>query len=37
MLAPVIDPGAAEDASFSRYKLGTSFGSALIDAHNGFN
>ncbi len=37
VLAPGIDPGAAEDASFSRYKPGTIFGSALIDACNSFN
>jgi hypothetical protein len=37
VLAPGIDPGAAEDASFSRYKPGIIFGSALIDARNGFN
>ncbi len=37
MLAPGIDPGAAENASFSRYKPGTGFGSVLIDANNGFN
>ncbi len=37
MLAPGIDPRAAEDASFSRYEPGTGFGSALIDARNGFN
>jgi hypothetical protein len=37
MLAPGIDPGAAEDASFSRYKPGTGFCFALIDARNGFN
>jgi hypothetical protein len=37
VLAPRIDPRAAEDASFSRYEPGTSFGSALIDARNGFN
>jgi hypothetical protein len=37
VLAPGIDPGAAEDASFSCYKPGTGFGSALIDARKGFN
>ncbi len=37
VLAPGIDSRAAEDASFSCYKPGTGFGSALIDAHNGFN
>jgi hypothetical protein len=37
VLAPGIDPGPAEDASFSRYEPGTGFGSALIDACNGFN
>ncbi len=35
VLAPGIDPGAAED--FSRYMPETGFGSALIDARNGFN
>jgi hypothetical protein len=37
LLAPGINPWAAEDASFSHYKPGTGFGSALIDARNGFN
>jgi hypothetical protein len=37
VLAPGIDPGAAKDASFSRYKPGTGFSSALFDARNGFN
>ncbi len=37
VLAPGIDSGAAEDASFSCYKPGTGFDSALIDACNGFN
>ncbi len=37
VLAPRIDPGAAEDSSFSRYKPGTGFNSALFDARNGFN
>jgi hypothetical protein len=37
VLAPGTDPGAAEDATFSRYELGTGFGSALFDARNGFN
>jgi hypothetical protein len=37
VLAPGIDPRAAEDAMFSRYELGTGFGSALINARNGFN
>jgi hypothetical protein len=37
MLAPGIGPGGAEDASFSCYKPGTGFGSALINARNGFN
>jgi hypothetical protein len=32
MLAPGIDPGAAEDSSFSRYEPETGFGSALFDA-----
>jgi hypothetical protein len=36
-LTPGIDPEAAEDASFSRYKPGTNFGSALFDACNCFN
>jgi hypothetical protein len=34
---PGINPGAAEEAEFSRYKPGTGFGSALCDACNGFN
>jgi hypothetical protein len=37
MLAPGIDPGAAEDASFSHYKPRAGSGSALIDARNVFN
>ena len=37
MLAPGIDSGAAEDASFYRYEPGTGFPSALFDACNGFN
>ncbi len=37
VLAPGTDPGAAEDAAFSRYEPGTGFGSALFDARNGFN
>ncbi len=37
MLAPGIDPRAAEDTSFFSYKPGTGFGSALIDARNDFN
>ncbi len=37
VLLPGIDPGAAEEAGFSRYKLGTNFGSALFDARNSFN
>jgi hypothetical protein len=37
MLAPRIDPRAAEDTSFSCYKPGTGFGSTLFDAGNGFN
>jgi hypothetical protein len=36
-LPPVFAPGAAEDASFSCYEPGTGFGSALFNAHNGFN
>ena len=34
---PGTDPGAAEDATFSRYEPETCFGSALFDARNGFN
>ncbi len=37
VLAPGIDPGAAEDASFSHYEPGTGFGSSHINARNGFN
>ena len=37
MLDPTVDPGAAEDASHSRYEAETGFGSALFDARNGFN
>ena len=37
VLAPGVDPGAAEDATLSRYEPGTGFGSALFDARNGFN
>ena len=37
MVDPLVDSGAAEDDSHSRYKEGTGFGSALIDARNGFN
>jgi hypothetical protein len=37
VLTPGVDLGAAEDASFSRYKPGTGFGSDLFDARNGFN
>ncbi len=37
VLPPGIDPGAAEEAEFSRYEPGTGFGSALFDARNGFN
>ena len=37
VLAPGTDPGAAEDATFSRYEPETGFGTALFDARNGFN
>jgi hypothetical protein len=37
LLAPEVNPGAAEDASFSCYECETGFGSALFDACNGFN
>jgi hypothetical protein len=37
VLAPGIVPGAAEDATFFRYEPETGFGTALFDAHNGFN
>ena len=37
MLAPGVDPGAAEDAALSRYEPGTDFGSALSDARDSFN
>jgi hypothetical protein len=37
MLDPEVDPGVAEDASFTRYEQETGFGLALFDAHNGFN
>ena len=37
LLGPNVDPGAAEDDRRSRYEPGTSFGSALFDARNGFN
>ena len=34
---PNVDPGAAEDDCQSCYEAGTGFGSALLDARNGFN
>jgi len=37
VLTPGTDPGAAEDATFSRYEPETGFGTALFDARNGFN
>ncbi|KAL3815266.1 hypothetical protein ACHAXA_001878 [Cyclostephanos tholiformis] len=37
VLTPGTDPGAAEDATFSRYKPETGFGTALFDARKGFN
>jgi hypothetical protein len=37
MLDLLVDPGAGEDTSNSRYEEGTGFGSALFDARNGFN
>ncbi len=37
MIAPGVNPGAAEDAVFSQYKPETGFGCALFDARNGFN
>ncbi len=37
LLAPEVDPGAAEDANFSCYECETGIGSALFDACNGFN
>ena len=37
MADPVVDPGVAEDDQHSCYEWGTGFGSALFDAHNGFN
>ncbi len=37
MANPVVEPGAAEDDSHSRYEEGTRFGSALFDTRNGFN
>ena len=37
VLTPGTNPRAAEDATFSRYKPETGFGSALFDARNGFN
>jgi hypothetical protein len=37
LLVPGVNPGLAEDASFSCYEHETGFSSALFDAHNGFN
>jgi hypothetical protein len=37
LLAPNVDPGAAEYDRHSRYEAETGFGSALFDARNGFN
>ena len=37
MLNLLVDPGVAKDDSNSCYKEGTGFGSALLDARNGFN
>jgi hypothetical protein len=37
LLAPNVDPGAAECLRHSRYDAETGFGSALFDARNGFN
>jgi hypothetical protein len=37
MADQAVEPGTAEDDHHSHYKWGTSFGSALFDAHNGFN
>jgi hypothetical protein len=37
LLAPNVDPGAAEYDHHSRYEAETGFGSALFDARNGFN
>ena len=37
VLAPGIDPGATEDATFSRYEPKTGFSTALFDTRNGFN
>ena len=37
MLSPLVDPGAAKDASNSRFKEGTGFGLALFDARKSFN
>ena len=37
LLAPNVDPGAAEYDRYSRYEAETGFGSALFDARNGFN
>ena len=36
-LASRVNPKAAKDAILSRYKPGTGFGTAIFDAHNGFN
>ena len=37
MLAPGVDPGAAEGVGFSCYEEETSFGLALFDVRNCFN
>jgi hypothetical protein len=37
LLAPGVDPGVAEDASFSCYEHENGFGSALFGACNCFN
>ncbi len=37
MIAPGVNPWAAEDAALSRYEPETGFGCALFDARNGFN
>jgi hypothetical protein len=37
LLAPEVDPGAADNASFSCYERETGIGSALFDACNGFH
>jgi hypothetical protein len=37
LLAPNVDPGAAEYDRHSRHEAETGFGSALFDARNGFN